>query len=422
MNARAEAPAPQRRYEGARTVTPRRLAMLGIALGPIAFWIALPPETVRTVGAPIAIGVVAALLGVGAITRGDRGVGWGAVASGLLGITGGVLATQASAAHLDQVISWSTLISLALIYATPLTFAAIGGMFSERSGVVNIGLEGMMLMGAFFGAWGADVTGSWVGGLVVGMVAGGLLALVHAVFSIHLRADQIVTGTAVIFLAYGITGYIYNNHYGDNGTPPACPAGGRHCLPGVPDVNLAKDSNNSFFAQAFGHMNLLTWMAIALVPLSYVFMFKTPLGLRIRSCGEHPRAADTVGLDVYRIRYGSVVTSGMLAAMGGAYLSIGFAHSFTEKMTAGRGFIALAALIFGNWRPFGAFAACLLFGFATALAPQFENVTNANGDQIWANYGTLFQALPYLLTLIAVAGVIGRTIPPAAVGRPYVKQ
>jgi simple sugar transport system permease protein len=287
-------------------------------------------------------------------------------------------------------------------------------MFSERSGVVNIGLEGMMLMGAFFGALGADLTSSWVAGLVIGMAAGGLLALVHAVFSVHLRADQIVTGTALIFLAYGITGYLYNNHYGDKGTPanlPGVPAYNLNWLGSIPPTALGR-----FLRDSLGGISLLTLIAIALVPLSYVFMFKTPFGLRIRSCGEHPRAADTVGINVYRVRYISVITSGILAAMGGAYLSIGFAHSFTEKMTAGRGFIALAALIFGNWRPAGAFAACLLFGFSTALAPQFENV------EAWANYGTLFQALPYLLTLIAVAGVIGRTIPPAAIGRPYVKQ
>jgi simple sugar transport system permease protein len=279
---------------------------------------------------------------------------------------------------------------------------------------VNIGLEGMMLMGAFFGAWGADRTGSWVAGILIGMVSGGLLALVHAFFSIHLRADQIVSGTAVIFLAYGITGFLYNDIYGDRGTP-----GG---LPVVPDVSLdflgsiPPSQLGRFLEESFGLMNLLTWLAIALVFVSYGVMFKTPLGLRIRACGEHPRAADTVGINVYAVRYASVVVSGVLAAVGGVYLSIGFNHSFTEKMTAGYGFIALAALIFGNWRPFGAFAAALLFGFATALSPELENV------EAWSEYGTLFAALPYLLTLVAVAGVIGRTVPPAAVGRPYVKQ
>jgi len=387
----------------------------------VAFWIALPPLTTRTLALPIAIGIIATACGIWAATRGERRVGWGAVASGVLGIAFGALATRASGDHLDAVITWSSLFSLALVYATPLTFAAIGGMFSERSGVVNIGLEGMLLMGAFFGAWGADSTGSWVAGLGIGMLAGGLLALVHAFFSIHLRADQIVSGTAVIFLAYGITGYLYNDIYGDAGTPAACPAEPR-CLPNVPDIDLGwlgsipPAALGSFLEDAVGQISLMTVLALALVVVSYVFMFKTALGLRVRACGEHPRAADTVGINVYAVRYASVITSGVLAALGGVYLSIGFNHSFTEKMTSGRGFIALAALIFGNWRPGGALAAALLFGFSTALAPELENVES------WAVYGTLFQSLPYLLTLIAVAGVIGRTVPPAAVGRPYVKQ
>jgi simple sugar transport system permease protein len=404
----------QRRYAGSRILSWRNAAIAGIVLGGLAFWIALPPVAANVVFAPIAIGIWAALLGVGALTRGERRVGWGAIASGVIGGMAGVFATRASAGHLDEVIIWSTLVSLALVYATPLTFAAIGGMFAERSGVVNIGLEGMMLMGAFFGAWGADATGSWVVGLLVGMVAGGLLALVHAFFSIHLRADQIVSGTAMIFLAYGITGFLYNNHYGDRGTPGD--------LPAVPDVHIGflgsipPQELGNFLEDAFGDMNLMTWLAFGLVVVSYVVMFQTPIGLRIRSCGEHPRAADTVGINVYAVRYASVVVSGILAALGGVYLSIGFNHSFTEKMTAGYGFIALAALIFGNWRPFGAFAAALLFGFASALSPELENVES------WSSYSVLFAALPYVLTLVAVAGVIGRTIPPAASGRPYIKQ
>ena len=410
MTVRAESP----RLVGRRIVTARNVGIIGIALGALAFWIALPPLTVRTIALPAALGIAAVACGIWAVTRGQRRVGWGSVASGLIGIVGGVFATRAATVHLDDVITWSTLVSLTLIFATPLVFAAIGGMFSERSGVVNIGLEGMMLMGAFFAAWGADRTGSWVGGLVIGMTAGGALALVHAVFSIHLRADQIVSGTAVILLAWGITGFLYNDIYGDAGTPGD--------LPAVPDVDLGflgsipPSGLGNFLEASLGQTSLMTVIAFALVFVSYVVMFKTPIGLRIRSCGEHPRAADTVGISVYGVRYASVVTSGVLAALGGVYLSIGFNHSFTEKMTAGAGFIALAALIFGNWRPFGAAAAALLFGFARALEPQLQNVES------WANYSELFAALPYLVTLIAVAGVIGRSIPPAAIGRPYVKQ
>jgi general nucleoside transport system permease protein len=412
VSVRAEAPRP--RYMRAQIVTARRLAILGIALGPVAVWLTLPPLTIETLAAPLILGAIAALLGVAAITRGERRVGWGAVVSGLLAITAGIFAVQASAANLKEVVTWSTLIFLGLAFATPLIFAAIGGMFSERSGVVNIGLEGMMLMGAFFGAWGADATGSWFLGLLIAMLSGGLLALVHAVFSIHLRSDQIVTGTAIIFLAYGITGYLYNDIYGTAGTPPV--------LPAIPDVNLdflgsiPPEGLGSFLDKSFGDLSLMTWIAFAVVILSSIFMFRTSWGLRIRSVGEHPRAADTVGIDVYRVRYSCVILSGILAAMGGAFLSIGYAHSFTEKMTAGKGFIALAALIFGNWRPYGAAAACLLFGLSTAFAPQLQNV------DAWASYGQLFEALPYLLTIIVVAGVIGRSVPPAAVGRPYVKQ
>ena len=188
-------------------------------------------------------------------------------------------------------------------------------MFSERSGVVNIGLEGMMLMGAFWGIWGADKTGSWVGGLVIGIISGGLLALVHAVFAIHLRADQIVGGVAVNFLALGITGYFFVQLYHGNNVPPG--------VSQIPDVNLTSNSNHGFFSEAFGHLNLMIWAAMALVVVSYFVMFRTPLGLRIRACGEHPRAADTVGINVYLLRYFSVILSGMLAAAGGAYLTVG---------------------------------------------------------------------------------------------------
>ena len=399
---------------GVRLLAARNIGIIGILLGALAFWVALPPLTVRSIAVPSALGIAALACGAWAVTRRELRVGWGAVAAGIIGIVGGIAATRASAVHLDDVITWSTLLSLTLVFATPLTFAAIGGMFSERSGVVNIGLEGMMLMGAFFGAWGADRTDSWVAGVLIGSTAGGVLALVHAFFSIQLRADQIVSGTAMILLAWGVTGFLYNDLYGDEGTPAD--------LPAVPDVDLGflgsvpPSGLGGFLEGAVGQVNLMTVLALVLVVVSSIVMFRTPIGLRIRACGEHPRAADTVGIGVYRVRYASVVTSGMLAALGGVYLSIGFNHSFTERMTAGMGFIALAALIFGNWRPLGALAAAVLFGFARALEPQLQNVES------WANYSELFAALPYVVTLIAVAGVIGRTVPPAAVGRPYSKQ
>ena len=398
-----------------RTVT-RRVGQAGIGVGLVACWLAMPPWNTRTVLWPVLVGIVAIALGIYAITRDEKRLGWGAVVAGVFGIVAGSLATHSSVGNLQTVFAWSALIAATLRYATPLAFASIGGMFAERSGVTNIGLEGMMLMGAFWGIWGADKTGSWEGGLAIAMLAGGLMALVHAIWAIHLRADQIVGGTAINFLALGITGYAFIDIYGSNGTPNLSNAESipnwdslTHWLGHVPGIG-------NFLAVSLGGINLMTVIVLILVPASAVVMFRTALGLRIRSVGEHPRAADTVGISVYKIRYAMVVLSGMLSALGGAYLSIGFVHSFNQNMTAGRGFIALAALIFGKWRPGGAFAAALLFGFSSALAQRLGAVP------AWGSYAVLFQALPYVLTLIAVAGVIGRSIPPAAVGRPYVKQ
>jgi len=391
-----------------RVASPTRVGAAGILLGVLAFWLALPPLKTTQLAWPAVVAAVAVAAGVWVLRRGSRRVGWGAVVSGVLGLGLALLATHAGRTNLETAVVWSALIASMLVYATPLTYAAIGGLFSERSGVVNIGLEGMMLTGAFFGIWGTDRTGNWALGLLIAMGAGGLLALVYAVFAIHLRTDQIVDGTAINFLSLGITGYLFIDIYGSNGTPDLS-----HSQQ-VPDIVISRSGN--FFAQAFGELNLLIWMAFGLVIATYLFVFRTPWGLRLRSVGEHPRAADTVGISVFRTRYAAVTFSGMLSAMGGAYLSIGFVHSFNQNMTEGRGFIALAALIFGKWRPAGAFGAALLFGFSSALAQRLGTIPN------WSTYAVLFQALPYVLTLIAVAGVIGRSIPPAADGQPYQKQ
>jgi general nucleoside transport system permease protein len=384
----------------------RRAAWLGIVLGLAGAWIALPPISARSWVWSLVICLVAVMLGTGVLIRGERRFGAYAVASGVLGFGLAFAATLSGVGKLETVVVWSALFASMLRFATPLIFAAMGGMFSERSGVTNIGLEGMLLTGAFFGILGTDKLGQWWLGLLVAIAAGGMMALLHAVLSINLRADQIIGGTAINFLALGLTGYLYIDIYGQQGTPTD--------ISTIPDVNLGFLDGVPFFGAVFGQLNLMIWIALILIPLSWVVLFKTPLGLRIRAVGEHPRAADTVGISVYRIRYGAVVLSGMLAACGGAYLSIGFVDSFNENMSAGRGFIALAAVIFGNWRPFGAAAACLLFGFSSALAQRLPEYSDSAA--------VLFQALPYVLTLIAVAGVIGRSIPPAAVGRPYKKS
>jgi general nucleoside transport system permease protein len=383
-------------------MTARRAGWAAVAFGFLAFFVAVPPLTIRTPVLPSVLGLIGLGLGIWSVAGGERRHGWGGIAAAVVGIAGGIAATQSGVGNLERVVVWSALFAAMLRYATPLIFASLGGLFSERSGVVNIALEGMLLTGAFFAVLGADLTGTWFLGVLIGMAAGGALALIHAIFAVSLRADQIVSGTALNFLAFGLTTYLYLNRYGAEGTPTD--------LPAVPDVKLPLIEDIPFFGNIFGQVNLLIWLGLALVVITWVVVFRTPPGLRLRSAGENPLAAETAGLSVVRTRYLAVVMSGVLAGAGGAYLSIGFVHSFSQNMTVGKGFIALAALIFGRWRPGGALMAALLFGFSTALAQRLPVFS--------PSAATLFQALPYVLTLIAVAGLVGRSVAPAALGRP----
>jgi general nucleoside transport system permease protein len=387
-------------------VSARTVAWVGIVLGVLAAYVALPPIMIRTSVVSLLLAAAGVAAGYYATREGEQRLGWIAVGVAVLGAILAVIFVKSGESNLERVFVWSALTAGMLRFATPLIFGAMGGILSERSGVINIGLEGMMLMGAFFGIFGSDLTGSWVGGIAVGLAAGAAMGLLHAFVSIHLRADQVVSGTAINILALGITGYVFIYHYGDQGTPSE--------ISRVPNVTLPGIENVGFFGEAIGKTNLLTWAALLLVPLLTLFLFRTRGGLRLRSVGEKPRAADSLGLPVLRTRYLAVVASGALAAVGGAYLSIALLGSFNENMTAGRGFIALAAVIFGGWRPWGALAGALLFGFSTALAQRLPAFSESTA--------VLFQALPYVLTLVVVAGVIGRSRPPAAIGVPYVKE
>ncbi len=404
-----------RRLRTIRPAAPKTVGGVGIALGALGFWLALPPLASRTAALPILAGVLAIAAGIWAAARGARRVGFGAVASGLVGIALGIAATRSSTGHLNTVVVWGALGAATLRYATPLTYAAIGGLYSERSGVVNVALEGMLLTGAFFGIWTLTWAHTWAGGLawVVALggaaLAGMVLAAVHAVWSIQFKVDQIVSGTALNFLALGITGYIFVDRYGAGGTP------GTIAAFGIPDIHLRFLQHWTLVGPLIGQLNLMIWLSFALLVGTWVVVFRTPLGLRLRAVGEQPRAAETVGISVYKTRYAAVIASGGIAALGGAYLSIGFVHSFSQGMTNGTGFIGLAALVFGKWRPFPTWGAALLFGFSSALA---DRLPEAYGNQ----WGTLFQALPYVLTIVAVAGVIGRSVGPAAVGRAYDRQ
>jgi general nucleoside transport system permease protein len=390
----------------ARAVSPKQIGIAGVLLGAIAWVITIPPIEVRGMAPSIVLAVLAICAGAWSIAAGERKLGSEAIVVALFAVAGAAASANSAVSTLESVFTWSALVAATLRYATPLLFAALGGVISESSGVINVGLEGMMLMGAFWGVYGADLLGSWVWGLVVAAVAGGLLALLHAFFSIHLRANQIVSGFGINFLALGITGYFLEYHYGPNGTPLN--------ISMIPNVKIPGIQHVGFFGAALGDANLMTWVGIALVPALTFFLFRTRGGLRLRSVGEKPRAADTVGVSVVRIRYTAVIASGVFAALGGAYLSVGFVGSFSNDMTNGRGFIALAAMIFGKWKPWGAFWAVLLFGFGNAMSDRVSSVN--------PTLGTLFEALPYVLTLVAVAGLVGRSRPPAADGIPYVRE
>jgi general nucleoside transport system permease protein len=292
-----------------------------------------------------------------------------------------------------------------LAYAVLLLLPALGGVTSERSGVVNIAMEGMMLTGAFF-AVVADLKlhNPWLATLVA-MLAGGLMALIHAFVSIRFRADQIVSGIAINIFAAGLTVFLANRIYGIQGVGHV---GDTELLP---NINIPGLDQIPFVGQVVFQQNVIVYVALVLLVLTNIVLFRTRLGLRIRAVGEHPQAADTAGINVFRLRYGSVVVSGLLSGLAGAYLAIGISNTFVPNMTDGRGYIALAAMIFGKWTPVGAFIACLIFGLGEAIF--------ANNSFIHIS-AYLLNMLPYIITLVVLAGIVGRSTPPAADGLPYV--
>jgi len=291
--------------------------------------------------------------------------------------------------------------------ATPILLASLGGVMSERSGVINIGLEGMMLMGAFGAAVGSYFYGPWTG-ILIGIAIGGLMGLLHAFMSVTVKANQIISATAINIFAVGFPNIM---------VPIIWP--GYHAItpvvPVIKDIRLPLIADLPVIGTIIGNQNPIVYIALILVPIINYFLFRTPLGLRIRSVGEHPKAADTLGINVVKMRYIAVISSGFLAGLGGAFLSIAYQSQFSRAMTQGRGFIGLAAMIFGRWKPVGAFIACLLFGFADALQASAQSA----GVPIPPE---LLLAAPYVLTLIALVGLIGkRAVGPAANGKPYEK-
>jgi simple sugar transport system permease protein len=291
-----------------------------------------------------------------------------------------------------------------LQFAALLLLPALGGVISERSGVVNIAMEGMMLTGAYAGVMSALATHSVIGGVIGAMIAGGLMALVHAIVSINFKADQIVSGIAINIAALGLTNYLLFIQTGGQGVPTLS-----NTLR-LPTLSWGPLANIPFIGQVLFQQNVIFYVAVlALFGIQFL-LFRTNIGLRIRAVGEHPQAADTAGINVRLIRYMCVISSGLLAGLAGAFLSMGIAGIFNSNMTAGTGFIALAAMVFGKYTPWGTAGACLIFGLGEALSVRLQD------SGVSPN---LLSTLPYLLTLVALVGLVGRTVAPAADGVPY---
>jgi len=294
------------------------------------------------------------------------------------------------------------LFAAAIRMATPIVYAALGGMFSERVGVVNIGMEGMMLTSALGGVAVSYYTGNpWLG-VAAAMATGGLLGLVHAVVTVKYAGNQIVSGTGLNILAMGFTAYMSQILWGSRGASDS--------VAGISDITIPILSDVPVIGSIIGTHSPLVYLMPVVTIISYIVLFRTPLGLHIRAVGEHPTAAETAGIDVVKIKYMGVIVSGMLAGLGGAFLSLSHLNLFARGMTGGRGFIALAALIFGKWMPFGVLGAGLLFGFADALQMRLQSLGILPPQ--------IILMIPYVLTVAILAGMVGRARPPSDY-KPY---
>lgn len=303
----------------------------------------------------------------------------------------------------------ASLLGESLRLCTPIALGALAGIYAERSGVVNIAIEGMMLTGAAFGFAAFAFTGNIWLGVTLAIVLGSLIALLHGMLSITFKTDQIISGTVINILAIGVTGYLRRQFIVDSG-------GGRVTLP---QIEIPLLSQIPIVGPIFFVGKPVFFSMVALVLITHVVLFYTRWGLRMRSVGENPKAADTVGINVNRTRYLNVAISGAIAGLAGAWFSLETVGNFDDGMTAGKGFIALAAMIFGKWMPFGSFAGALLFGFAEALGVRFQILkVELGGAPVPVQF---LQILPYVMTMVVLAGLIGRAVGPAAAGKPYEK-
>jgi len=357
--------------------------------------------TVAVRPALLLLGLGMLLLGGNQVRKGeDRTDRWLGIAGTMLTLAFLVWITR------DKSLQLPGILQSTLVAATPLTLGVLSGIFCERSGIINIAIEGMMLTGALAGAAFFALTGSPWWGLVGAMASGGMIAALHAVLTIRYRADQIISGTAINILAIGLTRFLNLRVL----EPAHLSAPGTFASIRIPIL-----ADIPILGPILFDNQPTIYLALLLVPLAHIVLYHTVWGLHTRAVGEHPRAADTLGINVYMLRYANVILGGALAGIGGAYFSIGEVGSFEDGMTNGRGFMALAAMIFGNWNPFGGFLASLLFGFADAIQVKMQILKVGIPPEF-------LQSVPYVLTIVVLAGVIGRVMPPAAEGTPYERE
>lgn len=335
---------------------------------------------------------------------------------------------------MDSFVTLVQILDSTIRLATPLLLACLAGLYSERAGIFDIGLEGKMLMSAFFSAAVAAVTGSVWLGLLAGIGASLVLSALHGFASITFRGNQLISGVAINFLASGMTVLVAQSWFQQGGRTPSLFGGARFepaefpLAIGPEDAeatgrsvsDLMSDSNavELVYSELISGHSILVYVAFLMVPLTWWVLFRTRFGLRLRAVGENPAAVDTAGVSVVGLRYAAVAICGVLCGIAGAYLATALQAGFVKEMTAGRGFIALAALIFAKWRPWHAMGACLLFGLLQAVALRFQNI-DLGGVVIPVQ---VMDALPYILTVVILAGFVGKAIPPRAGGEPYVKE
>lgn len=356
----------------------------------------------KTIPVLTGLAVVSVLLGIYQFFR-----GFGKYTNGVLGIVAGMfIFAFLSWANAGTSINLAGLLRSTLVRSIPITLAAFSGVLTERSGVINIGIEGMLLAGAMVGALVGSLTNLWIG-LLAAILIGGLMSWVHGVLSIKYKTDQIISSNTLLIFATGMTSFIsarFMQKYQNLNNPGI-----------FPNWKIPVLSEIPFIGPIFFDHNIFVYATFVFLILLHIGLFYTRWGLRVRSVGEHPKAADTLGINVFTTRYMAVILSGLMAGFGGAYFTLGSVGRFDEVMTAGRGFIGLAAMIFGNWSPIGSFGAGLLFGFADSLAGKLAI--------LGVNISSEFLLMtPYIATMIVLAGVVGRGNVPAADGVPYEKE